>query len=225
MKKIIKLSAIYVLGIFLFAGLCKLAYAEELKKEESDTFVNSVHSIIDIARKIDHAEFKSLVSKQGIIASRYYSVGYQSVSFVNKFSANKIPKTMDFSTGTKGAGKLTVHGMLDALKDTGVILDPSKCKLYSVNAQAINLDAVLNNKSANSKATQIAKLYYQVFSLDSNAKRDMAQVCITNKERTQAYFGLIYTPEDGANELIFGATLLFEKENNQWRLRGVAEFL
>ncbi|HMW73267.1 MAG TPA: hypothetical protein PKD17_15670, partial [Cellvibrionaceae bacterium] len=118
-----------------------------------------------------------------------------------------------------------VHGMLDTLKDTGVILDPSKCKLHSVNLQAINLDAVLNNKSANSKTAEIAKLYYQAFSLDNNAKRDMAQVCVTNKEHSQAYFGLVSTPEDGTNELIFGAALLFEKENNQWRLRGVAEFL
>lgn len=225
MNKIIKSSAIYMLGFFLFAGLHKLAYAEALKNEGNDAFVHRVQSIIDNSRKLDHAEFISLASKQGIIASRYYSAGSQSASFVNTFSVNKIPKTMDFSTGTKGAGKLTIHGMLDALRDTGVILDPSKCTLNSVNVQAINLDAVLNNKSANSKAAQIAKLYYQVFSLDRNAKRDMAQVCLANKERTQAYFGLISTPEDGANELIFGAALFFEMENNQWRIRGLAEFL
>jgi|GEM_PF-5779275 len=225
MKKIIKLSPAYILGIFLFAALGKLANAEELKNSENDTFVNNLQSIIGSARKLNHAEFIPLVSKQGIVASRYYSAGTQNVSFVNTFAPNKIPKTMDFSTGIKGAGKLTIPGMLDALKDTGVILDPSKCKLDSVNVQAINLDAVLNNKFVNSKAAQIAKLYYQVFSLDRNAKHDIAQVCLTNKERSQAYFGLISTPEDGSNELIFGAALFFEKENNQWRLRALAEFL
>jgi hypothetical protein len=184
-----------------------------------------VQSLIDSSRKCNHGEFLSLVAKQGVIASRYYSAGTQNVSFAKAFSVNSIPKSIDFSSGSKGAGKLTVHGMLDSLKDTGVILDPSKCKLNSVNVQAINLDAALSDRSANSKTAQIAKLYYQAFSLDSNAKRDMAQVCITNKDRSQAYFGLVSTPEDGTNELIFGAALLFEKEDDQWRLRGVAEFL
>lgn len=225
MKNVINSLPTYILGIILFSGLGKLAYAEEPKKPENDTLVNNAQSIIDSARKLNHSEFVRLVSKQGIVASRYYSAGTQNVSFVNTFAPNKIPKTMDFSTGNKGAGKLTIPGMLDALKDTGVILDPSKCKLDSVNVQAMNLDAVLDNKSANSKAAQIAKLFYQVFSLDRNAKHDMAQVCLTNKEHSQAYFGLISTPEDGSNELIFGAALFFEKENNQWRLRGLAEFL
>lgn len=225
MKKIFNPSLAHILGVFLFTALCKLALAEELKKTDNDTFINNLQSIISSARKLNHAEFISLASKQGIVASRYYSADTQNISFANRFTPNKIPKTLDFSTGIKGAGKLTIPGMLDALKDTGVVLDPSKCKLDSVNVQAMNLDAVLDNKSANSKAAQIAKLFYQVFSLDRHAKHDIAQVCLTNKEHSQAYFGLISTPEDGSNELIFGAALFFEKENKQWRLRGLAEFL
>ncbi len=225
MKKSIQKLVIYIFVTLASVSTCKLASAEELNKTESDIFIRSLKSIIEYARELNYAKFIPLASKHGIIATRYYSAGIKNVSFVNRFSEEKIPKTLNFATGTTGAQKLTIPGMLDALKDTGVKLDPSKCKPFTANVQTIDFDAVLKKESINSKAAEIAKHFYRVFSLANTAKQDIAQICIANKEQTQAYFGLVTTPEDGSNEMIFGAALFFQRENNLWRLRGLAEFL
>lgn len=217
--------AIFSVRALIFFAACESSHAETADKGESGIFSHSVQSIIENAKKINHTEFVTLSSHSGILASRYYSAGSQNVNFTNKFTASKIPKTLDFSAGAKGAAKLTLPEMLEALKDSGATLDLAKCTLNEVNIPAFNFDAVLNNTSASSKAAQIAQHFYQAFSLDANARRDMAQVCITNTAHSRAYFGLISTPEDSDNKLIFGAALVFEKEDNQWRLRALAEFL